>query len=58
MTSDKNQTRQFRRRDILFFKKYKAVNLHQLGRKSTDEEIMDAEGETLRMMNQKSKHKK
>ena len=57
MTSDKKQTRKFRLRDIFFFRKYKVGNLCQLGQKTTDREIMEEEGSTLRLVNHKSAHK-
>ena len=58
MTYYNNQKQQFILRDVLFFKKDKGGNLHQLGQKATDKEIMDKEGVTLRLMDQNSGHKK
>ena len=57
MISDKKQTRKFRLRDIVFFDKYKVVNLRQLVQKATDKEILDAEGATLRLVDHNSRHK-
>ena len=57
MTYYKNQKQKFILRDIVFFKKDKGGNLHQLGQKATDKEIMDAEGATLILINQKSGNK-
>ena len=54
MKSDRKKTRQFRLRCIVFFNKDEGQNLLQLGKKEIDEEIMDAEGETLILMNHKS----
>ena len=57
MTSDKKQARQFIIIYISFFNKYKGGNLFQLGQKATDEEIMEADGATLILVNQKIGHK-
>ena len=57
MMSDRNQTRQYKPVDIIFFKKDKGGNLLQLGQKQTDKEIMNAEGETLILMNINIGHK-
>ena len=58
MMPDKKQTRKFRLRDVVFFNKYKVLHLWQLIWKATDEEIMESEGPTLRLVNQKNGHKK
>ena len=51
MASNKKQTRQFRLKYVVFFKIYKGGNLCQLGRNTTDEEIMEADGVTLILVN-------
>ena len=53
MMSDDKQTRKFILRYIVFFNKDKLVNLRKLGRKATHEEIMEADGATLRFVNNK-----
>ena len=53
MPSYNKQTRKFTLRDKVFFKKYKGGNLRQLGKKATDEEIMEAEVATLNVVNHK-----
>ena len=57
MKPDKKQTRKFRLRDIVFFNKDKGGNMLKLGGRSMDQEIMDTEGATLRLMNDKSGYK-
>ena len=57
MMYDNKQTRQFRLRDIVFFKKDKGGNLRQLVKKSTDKEIVVSEGATIRLVNNKIGHK-
>ena len=57
MTSDKKQAQQLRQRYIAFFKKNRGVNLCQLGRKSTEEEIMEVDAATMRLLNKKIWHK-
>ena len=52
-----NQTQQFRLRDILFFKKHKVGNLHQLRRKETYKETMYTEEATFRQTNQNNRQK-
>ena len=57
MMSDNKKMWQLILRDIVFFNKENWGNLHQLGQKETDKEIMDAGGATLRLMNKKKGHK-
>ena len=51
------QTVQFRMKDVVFFKKDKSGNLRQLPPSATEEDIMNADGATLRLTNQKNGHK-
>lgn len=52
--NDTKQTVQFRRKDITFFKKNKHGKLQQLSRSASDEDIMSADGVTLKLTNQKN----
>ena len=51
MATDNNKMQQFRLIYIVFLKTDKGGNMHQLVQKATDEEIMDSEGVTLRILN-------
>ena len=53
MTPNNKQTQKLRLRYISFVNKCKDVNLCQLGRKSTDEEILVAHRAILRLIHQK-----
>ena len=55
--NDTKQTVQFRMMDVVFFKKDKSKRLRLLKPSATDEEIMNADGATLRLSNQKNGHK-
>jgi hypothetical protein len=53
----KTRTRQFRRRDITFFRYNKNGQLIPLPPNASDEEILSADAATLRISNQKNGHK-
>jgi hypothetical protein len=52
--NETKQTVQFRRKDITFFKKNAQGKLQQLPRTASDEDIMAADGVTLKLTNQKN----
>ena len=52
----KTRTRQFRVKDVTFFKYDRAGKLQPLPNNATDEEIMSADAVTLRISNQKNGH--
>jgi hypothetical protein len=53
----KTRTRQFRAKDVTFFKRNAQGDLMALPRNASDEEIMAADAATLRISNQKNGHK-
>ena len=53
----KTRTRQFRVRDVTFFKKDKSGMLQPLPSSATDSEILSADAATLQISNQKNGHK-
>lgn len=52
----KTRTRQFRVKDVTFFKRGKDGRLHPIPNNATEQDIMSADAATLRILNQKNGH--